>query len=387
MDPQLRVALTQAAQNPALTPAQRQQIMAWIAGGQPPVDPTVVQGVNSVLRQYGQPPLGTTGAPQQGPPTPPMQGPPAPPTLPQPPSTATPAQAVSQQTPVAGKVFGNAFGNAVQAGRSAATAPPQATTPSIGASPLNLGGQPGMASGAPPTMPPASPLNMLAQPGQASGAPPPAPPVAPVPNLPVTGGGGNTVVAPATGPGSKSFMQEETLRNNPDIMLQQLLGKIGISLEDPGLFGKQIASGINDYLPAAHALAGLGGSGFGGGDVNNMFGGLLNELAGSIGNNTFYSGLRDKAQGARGTVTGLAGRLQSDPTQQRSILDQLLALETAGGNDYLRQADADSSRNAWLRYQDENFDTLGDAGPKDYVSFLQRQTDPRYQAVLRLFGR
>jgi hypothetical protein len=214
---------------------------------------------------------------------------------------------------------------------------------------------------------------------QTAGEAPVASPVTPDPVTPTP--------TPDTGPNSVAFGQNSIFRDNPDDMLLALLDRIGVDLGSPGLYGKQIASGINDYLPYFHQLLGLqGGSGAPSGDVNNMYTGGLDKLAGMIGNNTLFSGMQDFANQTKGTLGARLGDIK-DVQQQKSYLDAMLALSTAGQNPLLRQGAADNAMRSWLGYKRGAIaDPLGVGSKGSYVSFLEDQTDPAYSTVLQLLG-
>ena len=188
----------------------------------------------------------------------------------------------------------------------------------------------------------------------------------------------NAILAPDINGNTKD--QKET-------MLQMLMERMGVSMQDPGLYGGVIASKINEYLPYFYDLLGLQGQTNSPVALNNLYTGGLDQLVNMVGSNTFFSGMQDFAGKSRDTLMGALPRLR-DVGQQQNYLNNILALLTAGQNPLLRQASADDATRAWLGYRSENFNKPpGTPGaPTSYIDWLLGQNDPRYGAVLNLLG-
>jgi len=365
----------------------RQELIRYRDSGQVPTNPGAVNLLNQTAQRLGIPPVVNTGAPSPPAPTAPLAaprvpgpapslapaGPPQPPQVPQPPTW-----------PGGGGIGSGASSGALAIGDVNLNSRPQPPRPpalvdEFGAQTQGPGGytsqrptDPGIAWGAAR----AAANNLTTPPAPPAGGPP-VNPVEPNPGAPVT--------PPGVDP--RAFLANSNLRDNPDDMLLALLNRIGIDLGSPGLYGQQIAKNINSYLPYFHQLLGLQGQGGGpSGDVNNMYSGGLDQLVGMIGNNTLYSGMQDFAGKTRDTLGASLGELK-DVEQQKSYLDAVLALSTAGQNPMLRQGAADNAMRSWLGYKTAAInDPVGVGNKGSYVSFLEDQTDPRYNTVLQLLG-
>lgn len=356
----------------------RQELIRYRDTGQVPTNPAAVNLINRTAARLGLPPQANQagGAPGTSPPAPtapltaPTPGGRVGPMLPVGPAM-TPTPPPPAWTPGVGQANGAlAIGDVNQNSVPRPPTPPVlvdefgAQTQGPGAGTSQRPTDPGIAWGAAKAA-----ANNLTTPPPPAGGGPPVNPVEPTP--------------PVSGPGSAAFGQNSILRDNPDDMLLALMDRIGVDLGSPGLYGKQIANSINDYLPYFHQLLGLQG---GAGNPDTMYSGGLDQLAGMVGNNTLFSGMQDFANQTKGTLGSRLGDLK-DVNQQKSYLDALLALSTAGQNPMLRQGAADESMRSWLGYKRAGYnDPLGVGSQGSYVSFLQDQEDPRYNTVLQLLG-